>query len=242
MPYFIAGHPGSDLRAMIDLALYLKRHGLKPDKVQDFIPGPMDIATCMYYTGLDPMSGEPVYVPRGARERRLQRALLQYFKPENYADVREALDEAGRLDLIGDGPECLISVASAENRSRNAEEPPATPGARRTGRRLPAAPEDGEAKEVGTREDAETQRSTMSASNDYQLLDFGGGRRLERFGQIMLDRPCPAAEPFERADPDAVDAGRRPLRGTRRRERAMDRVGANCPSDGPSPTARCDSS
>ena len=108
VPYFIAGHPGCDLPAMIDLALYLKRHRLRPDKVQDFIPGPMDIATCMYYTGLDPMSGEPVYVPRGARERRLQRALLQYFKPENYADVREALEQAGRLDLIGDGPECLI--------------------------------------------------------------------------------------------------------------------------------------
>ncbi len=73
VPYFIAGHPGSDLRAMIELALYLKRHGLKPDKVQDFIPGPMDIATCMYYTGQDPFSGEPVYVPRGDRERRLQR-------------------------------------------------------------------------------------------------------------------------------------------------------------------------
>ena len=108
VPYFIAGHPGCDLRAMIDLALYLKRHGLKPDKVQDFIPGPMDIATCMYWTGLDPISGEPVYVPRGGRERRLQRALLQYFKPENYADVREALEEAGRLDLVGDGPGCLI--------------------------------------------------------------------------------------------------------------------------------------
>ncbi len=67
VPYFIAGHPGSDLRAMIDLALYLKRHGLEPDKVQDFIPGPMDIATSMYYTGLDPMSGEPVYVARVPR-------------------------------------------------------------------------------------------------------------------------------------------------------------------------------
>lgn len=107
-PYFIAGHPGCDLRAMIELALYLKRHGLRPDKVQDFIPGPMDIATCMYYTGIDPIGGEPVYVARGGRERRLQRALLQYFKPENDADVREALAEAGRLDLIGDGPGCLI--------------------------------------------------------------------------------------------------------------------------------------
>jgi uncharacterized radical SAM protein YgiQ len=108
VPYFIAGHPGCDLAAMIELALYLKRHGLKPDKVQDFIPGPMDIATCMYYTGLDPVSGESVYVPRGGRERRLQRSLLQYFKPENYGDVREALEEADRLDLVGDGPECLI--------------------------------------------------------------------------------------------------------------------------------------
>jgi len=107
-PYFIAGHPGSDLSAMIDLAVYLKRHGLRPDKVQDFIPGPMDIATCMYYTGLDPQSGEPVYVAHGTRERRMQRALLQFFKPENYLDVREALRQANRLDLIGDGPECLI--------------------------------------------------------------------------------------------------------------------------------------
>ncbi|MFZ1935708.1 MAG: YgiQ family radical SAM protein [Thermoguttaceae bacterium] len=108
VPYFIAGHPGCDLPAMIEAALYLKRHGLKPDKVQDFIPGPMDVATCMYHTGLDPMTGESVYVPGGARERRLQRALLQFFKPENYADVREALAAADRLDLIGDGPECLI--------------------------------------------------------------------------------------------------------------------------------------
>jgi uncharacterized radical SAM protein YgiQ len=106
--YFIAGHPGSDLAAMIRLALYLKRHGIKPDKVQDFIPGPMDIATCMYYTGMDPMTGKAVYVPRGARERRLQRALMQFFKPENYGDVKAALIEAGRSDLIGNGPDCLI--------------------------------------------------------------------------------------------------------------------------------------
>jgi uncharacterized radical SAM protein YgiQ len=108
VPYFIAGHPGSDLNAMIDLALYLKRHDLRPDKVQDFIPGPLDIATCMYHTGLDPMTGHTVYVPKGDKERRLQRALLQYFKPENYADVRTALEMAVREDLIGSGPNCLI--------------------------------------------------------------------------------------------------------------------------------------
>lgn len=109
VPYFIAGHPGCDLSAMVDLAIYLKQHDMRPDKVQDFIPGPMDIATCMYYTGMDPRDGQPVHVPRGARERRLQRALLQWFKPENYADVREALEEADRVDLVGDGPNCLIS-------------------------------------------------------------------------------------------------------------------------------------
>ena len=65
MPYFIAGHPGSDLRAMIDLALFLKRTGYRPEQVQDFIPGPFDIATCMYHTGIDPMTGREVYVPRG---------------------------------------------------------------------------------------------------------------------------------------------------------------------------------
>jgi uncharacterized radical SAM protein YgiQ len=124
VPYFIAGHPGCDLPAMIDLALYLKRHGIRPDKVQDFIPGPMDIATCMYYTGLDPMTGESVYVARGSRERRLQRSLLQYFKPENYADVREALEEAGRPDLVGNDPECLIPSRPPKMAAKRAERPP----------------------------------------------------------------------------------------------------------------------
>ena len=108
VPYFIAGHPGSDLHAMIDVALHLKRSGQRPDQVQDFIPGPFDIATCMYHTGIDPMSGREVYVAKGMRERRLQRALLQFFKPENDALVREALQKAGRTDLIGPDPECLI--------------------------------------------------------------------------------------------------------------------------------------
>src|SRR5690606_41960053 len=80
VPYFIASHPGSDLNAMIDLALFLKRNGYKPDQVQDFIPAPFDVATCMYYTGLDPFTGEEVYIARHLRDRKLQRALLQFFK------------------------------------------------------------------------------------------------------------------------------------------------------------------
>lgn len=108
VPYFIAGHPGCDLGAMIRLAEFLKRTGYRPRQVQDFMPTPFDIATCMYHTGIDPMTGEAVYVAKGERQRRLQRALLQYWKPENYFAVREALLSEGREDLIGDEPRCLI--------------------------------------------------------------------------------------------------------------------------------------
>ncbi len=108
VPYFIASHPASDLNAMIDLALYLKRSGYRPDQVQDFIPAPMDVATSMYYTGIDPFTGKPVYIARKMRERKMQRALMQFFKPENYFEVRDALREAGRQDLIGAGCDCLI--------------------------------------------------------------------------------------------------------------------------------------
>ncbi|MFO0852173.1 MAG: DUF3362 domain-containing protein [Gemmataceae bacterium] len=101
VPYFIASHPGSDLAEMIDLALYLKRNGYRPDQVQDFIPAPFDIATCMYYTGLDPFTKKPVTIAKGLNDRKLQRALMQFFKPENYFEVREALLKAGRADLIG---------------------------------------------------------------------------------------------------------------------------------------------
>lgn len=88
VPYFIASHPGSGLAEMIDLALYLKRSGYRPDQVQDFIPAPFDIATCMWYTGLDPFTMQPVAVARGLTDRKMQRALMQFFKPENYFTVR----------------------------------------------------------------------------------------------------------------------------------------------------------
>ncbi|EMI22358.1 protein containing Radical SAM [Rhodopirellula maiorica SM1] len=108
VPYFIASHPGSDVRAMIELALFLKRNGYKPDAVQDFIPAPLDIATTMYYTELDPFTKKPVYIAKAMKERKMQRALMQFFKPENYFEVREALRSVGRTDLIGDGCDGLI--------------------------------------------------------------------------------------------------------------------------------------
>jgi uncharacterized radical SAM protein YgiQ len=110
VPYYIASHPGSDLHAMIDLAIFLKRNGYRPDQVQDFIPAPFDVATCMYYTGIDPFTKQEVYIARNLRDRKMQRALLQFFKPENYFEVRKALIEAGRSDLIGGGCDCLIGA------------------------------------------------------------------------------------------------------------------------------------
>ncbi len=108
VPYLISGFPGSTIKSMVDVAVYLKKHDLRPEQVQDFIPAPFQLATCTYYTGIDPVTEEQVYVPKRLRERRLQRALLLYYNPAFYRDVKSALKEAGREDLIGNGPDCLI--------------------------------------------------------------------------------------------------------------------------------------
>jgi len=108
VPYFISAHPGTDVNAMIELAVFLKKNGYKPEQVQDFIPAPFDIAACMYHTGLDPITKKKVYVARHLGDRKVQRALMQFFKRENYYAVRRALLEAGRGDLIGGGCDCLI--------------------------------------------------------------------------------------------------------------------------------------
>lgn len=108
VPYFIASHPGSSVESMIELAVFLKRNGYKPDQVQDFIPAPFDVATCMYHTGLDPFTKKEVFVAKHLRERKVQKALLQFFKPDNYFEVRKALEDAGRQDLIGSGCDALI--------------------------------------------------------------------------------------------------------------------------------------
>ena len=108
IPYFIASHPGSGVEDMIELAVFLKRRGYKPRQVQDFIPAPMDVATCMYHAGLDPFTMEPVDTAKKLKDRKTQRALMQFFEPENWFVVHRALADAGRKDLIGDGEDCLI--------------------------------------------------------------------------------------------------------------------------------------
>ena len=111
VPYYISGHPGSTLESMIELALYLKKKGLRPRQVQDFIPTPMSMATSMYYTGLDPFTGAPVFTARTLREKRMQKAVLLYWDPAHHELAREALMAAGRRDLIGSGPRALVPPA-----------------------------------------------------------------------------------------------------------------------------------
>jgi len=111
VPYFISGHPGSTLGDMVDLALWLKARNMRPRQVQDFIPTPMSMATCMYFTGIDPLSREPVYTAREMKDKRLQKALLLYWDPAHHDEVREALTAARRTDLIGSAPHCLVPPA-----------------------------------------------------------------------------------------------------------------------------------
>ncbi len=108
VPYLISSHPGSTMREAVELAEAVRDMGYMPEQVQDFYPTPSTMSTCMFYTGVDPRTMQPVYVARDPHEKAMQRALIQYRKPENYKLVKEALHKAGREDLIGYGPSCLI--------------------------------------------------------------------------------------------------------------------------------------
>ncbi len=112
VPYLMSSHPGSTLKDAIKLAEYLKKNHINPEQVQDFYPTPGSISTCMYYTGLDPMTMNSVYVPSDYNEKKMQRALLQFGSPQNYSLVLAALKKAKRLDLVGFGPDCLIKPTS----------------------------------------------------------------------------------------------------------------------------------
>ena len=115
VPYLMSSHPGTTMSDAVDMALWLKRWGYSPEQVQDFYPTPGTISTVMYYTGIHPMTGKKVYVTTDYHEKQLQRALLQYSRPENANLVREALKLAGREDLIGTGPECLVRPAFGQD-------------------------------------------------------------------------------------------------------------------------------
>lgn len=117
VPYLMSSHPGSTLKEAVELAEYLRDLGYMPEQVQDFYPTPSTLSTCMYYTGLDPRTMEPVYVPVNPHEKAMQRALIQYRNPKNYDLVKEALVKAGRTDLIGFDKKCLIRPRKGEQAS-----------------------------------------------------------------------------------------------------------------------------
>ncbi len=132
VPYLMSSHPGCEMSDAVALACYLKKTGHMPEQVQDFYPTPATISTCMYYTGLDPRTMEPVYVEKNPHRKALQRALIQYRRPENYELVVEALTLAGREDLIGYGPDCLIRPKGRASGMRTAKTGEETAG-RKTG-------------------------------------------------------------------------------------------------------------
>jgi len=108
VPYFMSSHPGSELSDAIELAEFIRDMGYHPQQVQDFIPTPGTLSTCMYYTGIHPLTGEKVYTAKSYEEKKMQRALMQYWLPKNHDIVRKALHIAHREDLIGFGPKCLV--------------------------------------------------------------------------------------------------------------------------------------
>ncbi len=111
VPYFMSSHPGSQLEDAVELAEFIKEMGYHPEQVQDFIPTPGTLSTCMWYTGINPLTGERVYSAKSPEDKAMQRALMQFWLPKNYALVQKALQKAGRLDLIGWTAKCLIRPA-----------------------------------------------------------------------------------------------------------------------------------
>ena len=138
VPYLMSSHPGSTLESAIELALCLKRNGYAPEQVQDYYPTPGTASTVMYYTGIDPLTMKNVYVATDYHEKQLQRALLQFNRPQNAELVREALTRAGRTDLIGYGKECLVRPAAtpaSKKRAAQANGQPRTSPSRKPSQR-----------------------------------------------------------------------------------------------------------
>ena len=119
VPYLMSSHPGSSLNEAVELALFLKKRGIRPEQVQDFYPTPGTISTCMFYTELDPYTMKEVYVAKTPKEKAMQRALLQYYNPANKEIILEALKKCGRFDLIGNGEKCLVTAPEIKRKNSN---------------------------------------------------------------------------------------------------------------------------
>lgn len=164
VPYLMSSHPGSTLNDAVALAVYLKEHNARPEQVQDFYPTPGTISTCMYYTGLDPVTMKDVYVPRSPHEKAMQRALLQYDRRENAALVREALRLCGREDLIGAGRSCLVGPEGAERKHHG------------NSRRLSSAGQSGRIPAHGRGQEKGAKRPVAHSGKDSADRGRPGGR------------------------------------------------------------------
>ena len=165
VPYLMSSHPGATMNDAVEMALWLKKWGYSPEQVQDFYPTPGTISTVMYYTGIHPMTGKSVYVTTDYREKQLQRALLQFSRPENANLVREALRLAGREELIGNGPDCLVRSAFG--------------GGRFDPRGKKAAPRT-QQKSIGSRGAKKTKLQRVFGNDSVRIL--GEADRLSRSG------------------------------------------------------------
>ncbi|MBQ4045656.1 MAG: YgiQ family radical SAM protein, partial [Lachnospiraceae bacterium] len=165
VPYLMSSHPGSGLKEAVELAEAVRDMGYMPEQVQDFYPTPSTISTCMYYTGLDPRTMEPVYVPKNPHEKAMQRALVQYRNPDNYDLVKEALIKTGRTDLIGFGPECLIRPRKLS------QEKHGTAGNRGTGKGRSGG--SGRGGEAGKERPGRTGRAASSVSGSQSSRKTG---------------------------------------------------------------------
>lgn len=161
VPYLISSHPGSDLKAAIELAEYLRDNRISPEQVQDFYPTPGTLSTCMFYTGLDPRNMKKVYVPKTQKEKAMQRALLQYRRKENYSLVHEALTKAGRKDLIGFGKGCLIAPRRISQ------------GDSSTGKKEGTTKNVGKTKKEGTTKKAVTTKNTGKTKTTGKTINTG---------------------------------------------------------------------
>ena len=181
VPYLMSSHPGSTLKEAVELAEYVRDMGVNPEQVQDFIPTPGTLSTCMYYTGLDPRTMKKVYVPRSLHEKAMQRALIQYRNPKNYELVKEALHQAHREDLIGYGSKCLIRPgkgASADSAGRDGK----LKKTRRSGMKPKGLSEKegstGSKQETAERRDTEPKGSERKNSKHREAGHKGTERKL----------------------------------------------------------------
>ncbi len=185
VPYLMSSHPGATMNDAVDMALWLKEWGYSPEQVQDFYPTPGTISTVMYYTGINPMTGKNVYVTTDYREKQLQRALLQYSRPENANLVREALRLAGREDLIGTGSGCLVRPAFGQG--VNSQYIPPKKGNKGSHKSVQSGRKSNSKTGKGN-----SNRSTHRASNK------ASERNSDKFYQPILDAKKPKKSKLER--------------------------------------------